>query len=760
MIMNSEQLMPNEQNIPSQAPAGGAGSETAIAMAGPLDAPDARQVDLSPGRIDYDPPLLTCLAVLMRLAGKPISIQAIKAGLPLGSTPPNAATCVRAAERVGMQAKIVYRDRLAKISPLTLPCILLLESNNACVLTALEGDVTQVIFPENGDAVSTVPVAVLEKSFLKTAIFARLKGRLDKRASELKLLDTKRWFWGTIFRFLPIYTHVILASIVVNLLAIASSLFTMNVYDRVVPNNALDTLWILAVGVFIAFGFEFLLRNLRGYFVDVAGRNADMLIAGKLMQQVMGMESEYKPDSTGSLANNLREFESLRDFFSSTTLLTIVDIPFLGIFIFIVYLLGGPLCILPLIAIPIVIAVGLLLQYPFQRFIEDGFKESAQKNALLVEIISGLETVKSCLAEGAMQHRWEKIIGMSAVSSSRAKALAQFSITFTQFATQLVSIGIIVFGVYRISAGELTMGGLIACNILVGRAMAPLGAVAALLTRLQQSRMALKSLDLLMKIPNERADDKTFVRYQDLSADITFSQVTYQYPNAEILALNNISLHIAAGEKVAIIGRVGSGTSTIGRLCQGLYHPKQGATKIGGIDLRQLDPADLRRRIGYVSQDNYLFYGSVKENIALGMPYADDQAILRAARIAGVADFLRMHPQGFGLQVGERGMNLSGGQRQAVAIARALLQDPEILILDEPTSSMDNASESLFCRRLQAEIKDKTLILITHRHSMLALVDRLIVLDNGRIVANGPKDKVLADLRNERVRGVQTGTDG
>jgi ATP-binding cassette subfamily C protein LapB len=348
---------------------------------------------------------------------------------------------------------------------------------------------------------------------------------------------------------------------------------------------------------------------------------------------------------------------------------------------------------------------------------------------------------------------------MSAVSSSRSKALANFSITFTQFATQMVSVGIIIFGVYLIAAGELTMGGLIACNILVGRAMAPLAAVAAVLTRFQQSRMALKSLDLLMKIPNERPEGKEIVRYKDLAADISFNQVTFQYPNAETLALNNVNLHIGQGEKVAIIGRVGSGKSTIGRICQGLFHPKQGAVKIGGIDIRQLDIADLRRKIGYVSQDNYLFYGSIKDNIAIGMPYADDQAILRAAQIAGVTDFLRQHPSGFGLQVGERGMNLSGGQRQTVAIARALLQDPEILILDEPTSSLDNSSETMFRQRLQAEIKDKTLILITHRHSMLPLVDRLIVVDSGRIVANGPKNKVLTELREERVRSIQPGAN-
>lgn len=718
--------------------------------------PEARGNSLSPGQIDYDPPLLICLSILMRLSGHPVSTEAIKSGLPLGKEPPSVATVIRAAARAGMGAKAVYRNNLKKISPLTLPCILLLRNNNACVLTGFSENTAEVIFPENEDATTTIPIDDLEQEYIRTAIFARIRGRLDKRASELKLLDTKRWFWGNILRFFPIYIHVVLASIVVNLLAIASPLFVMNVYDRVVPNSALDTLWILATGVMIAFGFDFLLKNLRGYFVDVAGKNADVLIASKLMQQVMGIQIAHKPDSTGSLANNLREFESLRDFFSSTTLLSIVDMPFLAIFILIIYFIGGPLCIIPMVAIPAVILVGLALQYPFQRFIEDGYKESTMKNALLVEIINGLETIKSSLAEGPMQRRWEKIVGMSAVSSSRSKALANFSITFAQFATQLVSVGIIIFGVYRIAEGEMTMGGLIACNILVGRAMAPLGAVAAVLTRLQQSRMALKSLDLLMQIPNERPEDKAFIRHQKLESTINFNQATFEYPNAETLALNNISLHIGKGEKVGIIGRVGSGKSTIGRLCQGFYHPQQGAVKVGGIDIRQLDIADLRRKIGYVSQDNYLFYGTVKENITLGFPQADDEAILDAAVAAGVMDFLRLHPAGFGLQVGERGMNLSGGQRQGITIARALLQDPDILILDEPTSSMDNSTEVMFRKRLQQRMSDKTLILITHRHSMLALVERLVVVDGGRIVADGPKEQVLVGLKNEQIRGAQS----
>jgi ATP-binding cassette subfamily C protein LapB len=726
--------------------------ENDIAAASTKTAPPA---PISVGQVDYTPPLLECIAILMRLSGRPISTEALKSGLPLGKTPPTVSTCLRAAERAGLDSKVVYRDNIEKISSLVLPCILVLQNNNACVLTAIGEDQAEVIFPESDGKAITVSLSDLDNEFSKYTIFARLHGRLDKRASELKLLNTKKWFWGNIFRFAPIYYHVIFSSIVINLLAVASPLFVMNVYDRVVPNNALDTLWILAIGVMIAFGFEFVLKNLRGYFVDVAGKNADILIASKLMQQVMTMQTEHKPDSTGSLANNLREFESLRDFFSSTTLLGIVDLPFLVIFVAIVFTIGGPLGYVPIIAIPMVVLVGVLLQYPLQRFIENGYRESTHKNALLVEIINGLETIKSNLAEGPMQRRWEKIIGMSANSSRKSKTLANFSITFAQFATQLVSVGTIILGVYRIADGELTMGGLIACNILVGRAMAPLGALAAILTRLQQSRMALKSLDLLMEIPSERPEGKEFLQHKNIDSNITFHQVTFQYPGAEIRALNNVSLHIKAGEKVGIIGRVGSGKSTLGRLCQGLYHPQQGAVNVGGIDIQQLDIADLRRKVGYVSQDNYLFYGTVKDNIALGQPYADDQAILRVADIAGVTDFLRMNPAGFSFQVGERGMNLSGGQRQAVTIARALLQSPDIFILDEPTSSMDNATENMLRRRLADEIQGMTVILITHRHSMLSLVERLIVIDAGKIVADGPKEQVIKNLQNEQIRNIQ-----
>ncbi|AMD92206.1 type I secretion system permease/ATPase [Desulfomicrobium orale] len=692
------------------------------------------------------PPLLGCLSIVSRLMGKPVSVTALETGLPRTQNGPTAYACIRTARREGLDTQIVHKP-LEKIPALNLPCILLLQGENACVLTELRKDSARIIMPENPDAPFETPLEKLLESYSGHAVFARPKAELESWTRELKIFDTKAWFWGTILHFLPIYRHVILASVFINILAIASPVFTMNVYDRVVPNNALETLWVLAVGVAVAFFFDFALRNLRGYFVDVAGRNADILVASKLMSHVLSMRMDHKPGSTGALVNNIREFDSLREFFSSTTLLAMVDLPFLVLFILAIAVIGGPVAAIPAVGAPIVILVGLLVQGPLKHFIETGYRESTQKNALLVEAVSGLETLKTTRAEGPMLGRWEQIVGQGAKSSIRSKAISTFSLTFTQFATQIVYAGVIIWGVYRIAEGQMTTGGLIACSILVGRAMSPLGAVAAMLTRLQQSRMALKNLDVLMQIPGERPEEVRHTAQRDLKASIAFEDVSFKYPGALTNSLSHVSLHIAQGERVAILGKMGSGKTTLGKLVTGLYTPQRGAVKVGGLDIRQMDPADLRAKIGYMAQDNFLFQGTVRENITLGAPQAGDQALFKAAAIAGVTDFIRSNPAGFNLQVGERGLSLSGGQRQAITIARALLLNPDIVILDEPSSSMDMGVEAILKLRLTSALQGKTLVLVTHRPTLLSLVSRVIVLDEGRIVADGPRDKVLGELQ-------------
>jgi ATP-binding cassette subfamily C protein LapB len=458
------------------------------------------------------------------------------------------------------------------------------------------------------------------------------------------------------------------------------------------------------------------------------------------------------PESAGAVANNIREFESLREFFGSSSLVALIDLPFLILFICVIYYIGGPIAYPIFVAVPLVILVGVFMQIPFQRIIENHYRESTQKYALLFEVVQGLETIKTSMAEGRIQARWENVVGLSAHSNSHAKAIANVSITFSVFVTQMVSVAVVITGVYLISKGELTVGGLIACNILSGRSMAPLSAVAGLLSRFQQSRMALNALDMLMEMPSERPDDKETFHYGAIEPSVTLTDVSFSYPGTDKAVLHDINLKLKPGEKVGIVGRTGAGKTTLGKLCVGLYQPLDGSVQVGDIDLRQMDVADLRRKVGYISQDSLLFYGTLKDNIAFGLPEADDQSINAAAEISGVNDFVRDHPAGFGMMVGERGTSLSGGQRQAVTIARAILPDPEILIMDEPSSNMDNQSEYRLKERLKKYIEDKTLIVITHRHSMLDLVDRLVIMDRGRIVVDGPKKAVLDGLRTGQIK--------
>lgn len=750
----------------SAAPAPGVAADTA----GLAGQPEASKIpiraeakdepwllDLSPADVDFYPPLVQCLSLLAKREGRSVSPAVIAAGLPAGAAAGRPSVILRAAKAVGIEAGIVSRPDLGQISSLTLPCVLILQNNGACILSALDENSATVIFPERGSMERRVTRGALEKEYIGYAVFVKIAAELDARASKIRLVEHSRWFWGTLAGFLPIYKHVFGASLIVNLLTLAAPLFFMNVYDRVVPNgiNAIETLWTLGIGILIAYVFDFILRNLRSYFVDVAGRNADVIMAGKLMQHVLALRLDNKPDSTGSMANNIREFESLREFFSSTTMMTLVDLPFLILFLGIIAMIGGWVVAVPLLAIPIVLVMGFFMQLPMQHISERGFKENMQKNALLVEIINGLETVKTSMAEGRVQAIWDKVVNLSSISNANSKRMTTLSMTSTILLTQLVSVGVIVVGVYLYIDGKISMGGIIACNMLAGRSMAPLSQLAGMFARLQQSRMALKALDQLMELPTEKVAEDGYVEFGELEPSIQLEGIFFKYPNNERFALENVNMIIRPGERVGIIGSMGSGKSSLGRLCMGLYQPTEGAVRMGGVDIRQIDTTTLRSRFGYVSQDNYLFYGTVRDNIAFGTLNVDDRMILRAANIAGVTDFVRSNPAGFGMQVGERGMNLSGGQRQSVAIARALLRDPDIFIFDEPSSNMDNASENRLKQRLTSVLNGKTVILITHHLSMLDLVERLVVMEAGRILADGPKNDVLNYLRQQQLKAAQ-----
>ncbi|MEL6964596.1 MAG: type I secretion system permease/ATPase [Pseudomonadota bacterium] len=698
-------------------------------------------------------PILDCLVQLSSCLERPCSAPALIAGLPLIDDRLTPALSVRALEGAGFAAVLAKRslDQIAK--PL-LPCLLFLKEQKACLLLALDGGDAVISLPETAGGEVRLARSDLEHDMTGYVLFAKPSRSTPDVMPDHEAASTRHWFWGVIAEAWPVYAEVALAALMINLFALASPLFVMNVYDRVVPNQAIETLWALSLGVVIVFLFDFVLRTLRGYFVDTAGKAADVKIASRIFAQVLGIRMAAKPGSSGAFANNLREFETLRDFFTSATLVALIDLPFVILFVAIVWLIGGPIAIVPAIAIPIVLCTGLLVQWPLRHATQATFKEAAQKHGLLIECINGLETIRASGAEGRTQRRWEQAVDATAHSTSKARFFATIGVNVAALAQNLTTVGIVIFGVHQIGEGLLTVGALVACTIISGRAMAPLGQVAGILTRYHQARAAYQALTAMMALPVERPIDKRFLHRPKIAGGITFNTVRFCYPGESIPALDGVSFRLDAGERVGLIGRVGSGKTTVEKLLLNFFEPDEGSILLDGTDLRQIDPVDLRRHVGAVLQDVTLFQGSLRDNMTLGAGDVDDDLVLSVAKLAGVDAFAARHPLGYDMMVGERGSQLSGGQRQAVAVARALIHDPPILLFDEPTSAMDNSSENRFKRQLESILPNKTLLLVTHRTSLLSLVQRLIVMDGGRIVADGPKDDVLHALAAGKIRGV------
>lgn len=705
-----------------------------------------------------DDPLLGCLLLAARHFGRPMTREALIARMPWDGTRLTPQQFVQGAETLGIKAT-VRAIGLAALVRDALPAVAVLDDGDAMLLTAAEPGGKVAAYAAGAGAARQV--LTLAELAPRHGGYAITLAADPERVLPAEAADApprpRRWFWPVLARNWWIYAQVLLAALLINLFQLAMPIFTMLVYDRVVPNGAVETLWVLTIGTGGVLVLDLVIRSLRAHFIEAAGARADVQIAGAIFEQVMNIRLEARPASAGAFASILREFETVREFFTSATLATLVDLPFMLLFVLVIWIIGGPLAWVALGVLPLIAVAVLLVQMPIARAVRHAHAQNQERHGVLVEAITGLEAVKTAGAAPAMRAKWEALVALSALSGQSYRWLAVTSLNLSLMFQQLATVLVVLLGALLIAENQMTAGQLVAAVLLTGRAVVPLAQFAQLLSRLEQSLTAYRALKRLMQAPVERPLDRQYVARPTLLGGIGFRQVSLTYKDRPVPALDRVSFDIRAGERVGVIGAVGSGKSSLIKLILGLYQPTSGAVLADGTDLRQIDPADLRRNIGCVPQDAYLFRGSLRDNIVIGMPDADDARVLEAAKLSGVEDFVRGHPLGYNLPVGERGENLSGGQRQAVALARALLRQPPILLLDEPTTGMDTGMEEAFKTRLASILKDRTLLLVTHRRSLLTLVDRLILLQNGAVIADGPRDQVLARLGEASTRARPAG---
>ena len=697
----------------------------------------------------HNDPLLDCIVMLSKVHGHPVSRNVVRAGLPLVNNVLTVELFPRAARRAGLSSRVL-RQPLDTINQYTLPAILLLEDRKACVLVDKdpEGETLTVVFSETGIGEEKILREDIEKIYSGFSIFVRPEYKIKEQNIDQQTEAPRSWFWGVLFSSWKMYRDVLVASFFINVFGLATPFYILNVYDKVINNAAYDTLWVMTSGIMIIYVFDLVMRGLRAYFIDEAGKKANLVISAALFERVLGLRMEVRPKSVGAFSKDLQQFDSIRDFITSFSITTVVDLPFVLLGLFAIWYLGGMMVIVHVTGMVLLVAFASYVQVPMRKAVQRTFKASAQKNAVLIEGLSGIETVKMHGAESQLQRGWEESVSFISKWGARARSLSNSVNHVSTFIQNTTLVGVVVVGVHLVLNGDMTKGGLIACVILTRRVLAPMFQVVNLSTRYHQAKEALTALNKIMAKPVERPPGKTFLHRNQFNGEIELKDVSFSYPGSSTEVIKNLSLKINAGERVALIGPIGSGKTTVGRLLLGLYEPIHGMVAVDGTDIRQIDPSELRHYIGCVPQDLILFSGTIRDNITLGTYGVDDADILRAADLAGVTDFVKKSPLGFDMTVGERGKELSGGQRQSVAMARALLLDPPILLFDEPTSSMDNTAESKLREKLQGIIEGKSLIVITHRASLLELVDRIVVIDNGVVVADGSRSRVMEDLKS------------
>lgn len=688
--------------------------------------------------------------------GRPGSDVVLFSGVPFDESSPSVEDVQRLSDRIGLEVRTFgWRDLAA--DNFDLPAIVLLNDGSAVALLEVRPQDRRSGQSVFLDAIrAQMHGRVLAKGDVKavlafgTVSADTIKSAVDGRDGNIV---RQHWLVSALIPFWRSYAQVAVAALFINLLALTSPLFTMNVYDRILPNDAKATLWVLALGVSGAIVFDLILKTARSALIDYAGRRADLKLSYLLFEKVLNATMASRPMQTGDYANRITQYEFVREFFTSNTISVLIDTVFAFVFLIVIYLVAGWLVVIPTVAFLLALLIGLIAQHRIGQRVAAASNESSMKQSLLVETISTIETVKSLKAERSLLRKWHELSKKSSLTSEEIKQLSSSAANWTQVVSQLVSVVIILAGAYEFSQGKISSGAIIAAVMLSGRAVAPMGQIAMTLARMRQAILSLRILNSVMALPEDLPSGTGFVNRDIGAGSFAFQGVDFAYPGSDQKVLNGLSFAVRPGERVGVIGRIGSGKTTIGRLLGVLYPVGSGSLMIDGIDVRQYHPAVVRTAVAVASQAADLFSGSVKDNLLMGNPEASDADIIEVSQRTGVDEFVSRHPRGYDMPVGERGSNLSGGQRQAVAIARLLLAKPKIIFLDEPSGAMDLASERRLINNLSSAFGPETTIVIsTHRYSMLELVDRLIVLDNGRVVADGPKNAVIEQLQKNAVR--------
>lgn len=688
--------------------------------------------------------LLKSLSIICRLHGKNQTPEALKVGLPIKDGLMSLDLISRAMGNVNILVKERFTKNYKLPTHIT-PALLVLKEGRYCILVDMDvkNRVASVIYPHTNEVnIQSVSLKSIFDEFSGTYFIFKNEYEFDSRAPNILSTNKKHWFWSTIWLSKVIYRDVLIASLFINLFALAMPIFTRVVYDKVLPNYAFDTLWVVSFGLILVLLSDLVLKSLRSYFIDVAGKKSDVILSSRLFSKVLGIKLEAKPISTGAFAKHIQEFEYVRDFITSASITALIDLPFGILFLVMIWFMGGELVLVPLVGTFLLLGYSTIVQHKLRATIEESNRLSTQKNAVLIEALVGIEGIKSQSTETVFQGQWEESIVHSANWNIKSKNITDTLYNISSFLQQVINVGIIIFGIYLISVEELTMGGLIAATMLSSRAVAPLVQIAILSTKYNQAKSSLKVIEEIMLLPDEQELGKHYISHPIIQGKIDVENLSFSYQNSNTPVLDNISLSIRPGEKVALLGHIGSGKSTFLKLLMGLYEPSEGTLKIDNVNVKQLQRADIRKNIGYAAQEPTLFFGSIRKNISIANPLIENKEILKAANRSGLLSFIQHDDEGLERLVGEQGQLLSGGQKQCIALARAFLGEPNVILLDEPTSAIDLNTETHIKKEI-SKLKDKTIIITTHKSSLLDIVDRIIVFDKGRIVADGDKGKIM-----------------